>query len=72
MVSWRYLIDLFEIYDRCPEDICSLSWIFLMGVLGYLIGVLEIFDRNLRDILTVSWIYLIGVLEIFDGYLRDI
>jgi len=37
-MSWRYLIGVLEIFDRCPGDISWVSW-------RYIFGVLEIFDR---------------------------
>jgi len=47
-----------EIFDRCPADITSVSWRFV-------ISVLEIFGRCPGDIL-------VGVLEIFDLRPKDI
>jgi len=31
--SWRYMVGVLGIFDRCPGDICSDSWKYLMGVL---------------------------------------
>jgi len=50
LVSWKYLLDVLEIFDRspgdiygCPGDIFTVSW-------TYLIGVLDIFDGCSEDI----------------------
>jgi len=58
-----------EIFDRCPGDISSKSWRYLVvvleifdGVLEILIGVLEIFDQCPRDIWSFSRRYLMGIL----------
>jgi len=54
-VSFRYLICVREIFDRCAGDI---------------FGVLDIFDGCPGDILTVSLRYLFGFLEILMGILE--
>jgi len=71
-VSWRCLIGVLEIFDRCPQifggcpgDIWWVSWLYLMFVL-------EIFDWCPGDISWVSWRFFMGVLEIFHGCIGDI
>jgi len=55
-----------EIFDRCPGDLWSVSWRFLVGVLEILVGILEIFYLCPGDISTVCWRYFISFLQIFD------
>jgi len=47
-----------EIFDRCPGDICLVSWSYLIGAWTKLFGVLQIFDWWIRDIWSVSGRYL--------------
>jgi len=49
-VFWRYLIDVLEISNRCPGDIWSVSYGYLMGVLEIFLGVMEIFVGYLGEI----------------------
>jgi len=56
-VSWRYLINVLEIFDRCLGDIRWVSPRNLINILKLFLGVLEIF---------------LGVLEIISGFPGDI